>query len=87
MPPLRIDDTFKKRLDDKPARQQAAILECVQRLGDDPRYPGLRTHPIQSHPGVFSARVDRANRVSFHWEDGTLVLRNHCNHDAVYRRP
>ena len=38
MPPLRIDDTFEKRLDDKPARQQAAILECVQRLGDDPRY-------------------------------------------------
>lgn len=88
MPPLRIDDKFKKRLEAKPPKLQAAVLECVQRLADGPQSnAGLRTHPVQSHPGVFSARVDRANRVTFHWDQGVIVLRNHCNHDAVYRRP
>jgi hypothetical protein len=87
MPSVRLDDAFKKRLEKKSAPQRAAILECVERLADDPTYPGLRTHPIQSQPGIFSARVDRANRVSFERDGDTLVMRNHCNHDAVYRRP
>jgi hypothetical protein len=86
MPVVRIDSRFKKRLEKKTVTQQAAILECIERLADDPRYPGLQTHPIQTQPGTLSARVDRANRVSFERDGDTLVMLNHCNHDEVYRR-
>jgi hypothetical protein len=85
--PVKIDTKFKKRLGAKPAAQQAAVLECIERIVDDPSYPGLRTHPVQSCPGVFSSRVDRSNRVTWERDGDLIVMRNHCNHDAVYRRP
>jgi hypothetical protein len=65
---------------------QAAILECVHRLGENTRHPGLQTHPVRGHRGVFEAYVDRANRVTFHYDGATVVMRRHCNHD-ILRRP
>jgi hypothetical protein len=32
---------------------------------------------------VWEAYVDRANRVTFHYEVGRIVMRNHCNHDII----
>jgi hypothetical protein len=34
---------------------------------------------------VFEAYVDKKNRVTFHWEDGKIILRNNCNHDILKR--
>lgn len=84
---VRIDKSFRKRLAKKPPKMQAAIYECIERLVDDPSYPGLRTHPVQSSSGVFSSRVDRGNRLTWSRDDDVIVLLNHCNHDEVYRRP
>ena len=59
-------------------------MECVYRLGENPRSPGLHTHKIRGQPGVFGAYVDQANRVTWHWgADGQIVLRMHCNHDVL----
>jgi hypothetical protein len=66
---------------------QGAILECVRRLREDWRHPALRTKKMEGHPDVFEARVDRANRVTCHWEGDTIVLRNHCNHAMLQRNP
>jgi hypothetical protein len=86
LPPLVIPKTFKRVLRKKTARQQGAIMECVQRLGENPRHPGLHTHTIKGNPGVLEASVDRANRVTFHWDGDTIVLRMNCSHD-ILRRP
>jgi hypothetical protein len=61
----------------------AAILECVGRLGENPHHPGLRTHRVSGTRVVWEAYVDRANRVTFHYEGGRVVLRRHCNHDVL----
>jgi hypothetical protein len=88
VPPLSIPPSFKRELARKPVQLQAAILECVARLGDDPRHQSLQTHRVQGTRGVvFEAYVDRANRVTFHWDGPTIVLRKHCNHDMLQRRP
>ncbi len=87
MPSLQLDETFKKRLLKKTPAMQGSILECLKRLGDNPRHPGLHTHRVQGAPGVFEAYVDDANRVTFHYESGIIVLRNHCNHTVVSRSP
>ena len=87
MASVQLDRTFKKRLEKKNPIERAAVLECVERIIDDPTNKGLHIEPVQSHPGVFSARVDRGNRVSFHREGDLVVMRNHCNHDRVYRSP
>jgi hypothetical protein len=31
------------------------------------------------------AYVDMKNRITWHWEDGEIVLRNHCNHSILKR--
>jgi mRNA interferase RelE/StbE len=87
LPPLIIPPKFKRVMSKKPASLQAAILECVYRLGDDPRHPSLRTHRVQGAAGVFEAYVDRANRVTFEWAGDTIVLRNNCSHDILKRNP
>lgn len=85
MPSIRLDPSFGKRLKKKEAALQAAILETVKRLGDNPTHPGLHTHPIQGtkNPKVFEAYVDQKNRVTWCWGEGEIVLLNHCNHDIL----
>lgn len=87
MPPLDIPPNFRRVLRKKEPKLQAAILECVTRLGGNPRHPALQTHRVQGTPGVFEAYVDKGNRVTFEWRGSTVVLRNNCNHDIVNRRP
>jgi hypothetical protein len=55
--------------------------------GHDPNHPGLHAHRVQGAPGVWEAYVDDANRVTFHYASGTIVMRNNCNHDIVRRSP
>jgi hypothetical protein len=86
VPPVFLPRRFKRELERKPAGLQAAILECVQRLGENTRHPGLQTHPVRGNPGVFEAYVDMANRVTFHYEGAAIIMRKHCNH-SILRRP
>jgi hypothetical protein len=87
VPELEIPPHFKKVMAKKPARLQAAIIECLARLGDNPRHPGLRTHPVRGTPGVFEAYVDIKNRVTFEWRGSTIWLRNNCHHDMLNMNP
>ncbi len=87
MPDYVIPPKFKKILRKKPPAMQDAVFECIRRLAENPRHPGLRTHRVQGAPGVFEAYVDGANRLTFHYEDGTIVLRNNCNHAILDTNP
>lgn len=87
MPAVEIPPSFKRRLRDKPPELQAAIIECVRRLGENPRHPSLQTHRVHGIPGVFEAYIDRANRLIFQYGDDRIILRNHCNHDILKRNP
>jgi len=64
---------------------QGAILECINRLAQDPRYPGLRTSRIRGKSS-WEARIDDTNRLE--WEYGQpdeIILINHCTHNDIYR--
>lgn len=85
--PLDIPTRFKRQLRKKTPQLQDAILECVEKLGENSRHPSLQTHELQSRKGVFEAYVDKANRITFHYERRAgqrfIVLRKHCNHDIL----
>ncbi len=88
VPALDIPRSFKKRLDKKGKKApslQAAILECIAKLGENPRHPGLRTKGVQGAKGEFESYVDAANRLTWRWGNDCIVLLNHCNHDIVGR--
>ena len=66
---------------------QAAIIETIKRLADDPRHAGLRVHRVRGTDGVWEAYIDGSNRLTFHYDGDAIVLRNHCSHDIVGRSP
>jgi mRNA interferase RelE/StbE len=84
---VRLTNAFKRVLKKKPPRLQAAILACVEQLGEDITHPGLRVHKMQGVGEIWEAYVDRANRVTFEWEGDTLVIRMNCNHQMLARNP
>ncbi|HEY8776548.1 MAG TPA: hypothetical protein VIM33_08745 [Gaiellaceae bacterium] len=81
--PVRIPESFQKELAKKEPSLAGAIVECTVRLGENTRGQGLQTHPVRGYRGVFEAYVDRKNRVTFHYGDGEIVMRKHCNHDIL----
>jgi hypothetical protein len=85
MPEVEIPAQFKRLVDRKDKQLAAAIVECVYRLGENPRHAGLQTHHVRgtSKPKVYEAYVDKKNRVTFHWDGAKIVLRNNCNHDIL----
>ena len=87
VPGVRIEKTFKKRLIKKTPAMQGSILECISKLCDDPHHPGLHTSKVRGADGVFEAYIDQANRLTFNWDNGVIVLRNHCNHQITSRSP
>ena len=84
--PVEVTPRFRREYRKKPPPMQDAIREAVTQLRADHTHPGLRTHRVQGSPGVFEARIDGGNRLTFHWDGKTIVLRRHCNH-AILGRP
>ena len=83
--PVETMPRFRRAYKKKPAAMRSAIDEAVAQLRRDPRHPGLRTHRVQGTAGVWEARLSNSNRLTFHWREDTIVLRNHCNHDILDR--
>jgi hypothetical protein len=74
-----FDRAFKK----KTPEMQGAILRTLKRLSEGDRSPGLGVKKMQGFKGIYEARVDDANRVTFERRDGVLYLRANCNHDIL----
>lgn len=87
MPDLEIPPKFKKKLGQKDARMAASVMKCVATLGTNPHHPGLNTKKMKGCDGIWEARVDRKNRVTFTWDGDVVVLLNHCNHDILAQVP
>lgn len=85
--PVEYAPLFRRAYKRKPPEMQAIIRAAVTQLRADWRHPGLHTHRVQGARGVFEARLDGGNRLTFHWDGDTIVLRNHCNHDILNRNP
>lgn len=88
MPDAEIPKSFKKTASGKEPKLSGAIYECVARLIDGDTSPGLRVKKMKGLDGIWEARVDRKNRVTFEYlEDGTIRFLNNCNHDILRKRP
>lgn len=85
--PVRTEARFRRRYKKKAVVDPRAIDGAVTQLRIDHRHPGLRTSAIQGRAGVFEARIDGSNRLTFHWAGTEIVLRTNCRHDDVYRNP
>jgi len=67
---------------------QGRILHAIETLAENPRNPGLHGKKIKSAEGVFEARIDGGNRMTWEWiNDGVIRLRTNCHHDQVLKNP
>lgn len=52
-----------------------------------PSHPSLQIEKIDRTREIWSGRVDRANRFTFRWQPGGVLLRRVGPHDRAYRHP
>ena len=66
---------------------QQKMDKALVLLGANFHHPGLRSHPVESAPGIIEAYVDRKYRMTFERHGDILIMRNVDNHDACLKRP
>ena len=85
--PIELTERFVKQYAHLPKVIQLKVDKAFAILDTDFRYPGLRSHPVESAPGVIEAYVDRKYRMTFERHGDTFVMRNVDNHDDCLRQP
>ena len=85
--PVRYSSRFRKQYAELSETTQRKVDKAIEFLDTDFRYPGLRSHPLKSHPGIFEAYVDDKYRMTFERQGDTLIMRNVNNHDECLKNP
>ena len=85
--PIELTERFVKQYAHLPKVIQLKVDKTLAILDADFRYPGLRSHSVESAPGVIEAYVDRKYRMTFERHGDTFVMRNVDNHDDCLRQP
>ena len=84
--PIELTARFVRQYSKLPTAIRRKVDRALMLLDSNFRHPGLRSHPVDSAPGVFEAYVDRKYRLTFERHGDTLIMRNVDNHDECLRR-
>lgn len=85
--PIKLTRRFVRQYSILPKVIQKKVDKALFMLDADFRRPGLRSHPVESAPGVFAAHVDRKYRMTFEHHGDTFIMRNIDSHDECLRNP
>jgi hypothetical protein len=85
--PIKASERFAAKYERLPALVQLKVNKALRLLDANFRHPGLRSHPVLGHPGVFEAYVDDKYRMTFQRQGDTFIMRNVDNHDECLRNP
>ncbi len=85
--PLKYTGCFKQQYIRLPLAARQKVDKALKMLEANFRHPGLRSHPVETAPGVFEAYVDRRYRMTFERQSDILIMRNVDNHDECLRNP
>ena len=85
--PIKLTERFINQYARLPKPIQQKVEKALALLDADFRHPGLRSHPVESAPGIFEAYVDHKYRMTFERRAETLIMRNIDNHDDCLKHP
>jgi len=85
--PIELTERFARQYEKLSAAIRQKVDKSIRLLETDFRHPGLKTHPVQSAPGIFEASVDSRYRMTYERRGDVLLLRNVDNHDDCLRQP
>ena len=81
--PIRPLPRFERQYWLLPLEIRQKVKKALRFLDADFRHPGLRSHPVRSHPGVF----DDKYRMTLEHRGDVFIMRNVDNHDECLRNP
>ena len=85
--PIELTQRFVQQYGKLAASIRKKVDKSILLLDSDFRHAGLKTHPVQSAPGIFEASVDSRYRMTYERRGDVLLLRNVDNHDEFMRNP
>jgi hypothetical protein len=85
--PLDYTERFKRKYIKLPLAIRLKVKKALTLLDTNFRHPGLRSHPVESAPGIYEAYVDSKYRLTFARRGDILILRNVDNHDECLKKP
>lgn len=85
--PIELTERFVRQYTQLPTAIQRKTDKALRLLDTDYRHPGLRSHPVESAPGIFEAYVDSKYRITFERRGDTFVMRDVDNHDECLKNP
>ena len=80
---IEISNSFIKELKKKPEPLKKKIWNCIEKLQEDPRRPGLNVHKILGDGDAWEAYVDKKHRITFRIIEDTYKMEHNCNHDII----
>ena len=88
MPEIETTERFEAAYGNLPVAIRKKVIKALRLLAEDPRYPSLRTKPIQGAAGLYEARVDRDYRMTYERLPGDVLrLRVVGKHDDALKNP
>ena len=84
---LEFTERFIRQYTRLPKTIQKKVDKALMLLDADFRHPGLRSHPVESAPGINEAYVDHRYRMTFERTGDVFIMRNVDNHDDCLRQP
>ena len=85
--PVEVTSRFVRQYSRLPDTIQRKVDKALRSLDTDFRRTGLRSHPVESAPGIFAAYVDRKYRMTFERRGDTFIMRNVDYHDNYLNNP
>jgi hypothetical protein len=85
--PIQLTKRFVRQYGQLPEAKQRKVDKALRLLDADFRYPGLRSHSVESAPGVFEAYFDIKYRMTFERPSDIFIMCNIDNHDQCLRNP
>jgi len=80
-------ERFKRMYKKLDLEQQNAIKKALGLMSDNINHPSLRVKRIQGTKGIWEASATMGLRITFDWEDDTIILRNCGEHDKTLKNP
>jgi len=84
---IELKSRFKKAYKKLEPSVRVMVDDAIRDLMADPIPAGRRLEKLQGYTGVWSARVNRSIRITFHLSGGVASLRNVSTHTDIYHNP
>jgi mRNA interferase RelE/StbE len=80
-------ERFKRMYEKLDSERQKAIKRAIKLMADNIYHSSLRVKRLQGTKGIWEASATIETRITFNWENDTIIFRNCGEHDKTLKSP